>query len=73
MEEIYALRPTVLCLNTDLVFFSQKEMDKKTKQNQKGSLRWFRRSSDLPQSSLSKLFWFKGSETERYLLIDNYI
>ena len=53
MKEIYASRPNVLCLNTDLVFFSQKEMDKKTKQNQKGSLRWFHRNSDLPQSSVS--------------------
>ena len=73
MKEIYASRPNVLCLNTDLVFFSQKEMDKKTKQNQKGSLRWFHRSSDLPQSSVSQLFWFKGCETQRYLLIDSQI
>ena len=31
MKEIYASRPNVLCLNTDLVFFSQKEMDKLNK------------------------------------------
>ena len=59
----------------------KKQKQKKNKnKTKKGSLRWFHcyyRSSDLRQywqSSVSKLFWFKGCETLRYLLIDsNYI